>query len=488
MRRIDVPLTIFLVGATGDLSKKKILKALYQLFIQKLLPPSFRIIGLARAEFSLSDFVQFVKAKVDPKIEAEWHEFSTHLLYISGDVNSFKTFEKIKKIHDSFDECGNHLWYIATLPTLYTKVVSGIKHANIANSPCGWTKILLEKPFGTNLETARTLNHSLSAVFDESQIYRIDHFLAKETVQNVLIFRFANGMFEHLWNNKFVDHVQITASETIGIQGRSEFYDATGAVRDVVQNHVLQMLATVLMDEPTAISADAIRLRRQELLEKLRPISTNPIDPDVLFAQYTDGECVGEKVTGYRSEPNIPDESITETAVALRCFIDTPRWKGVPIFLRAGKRLQAEATEISIQFKEPPNKMFSKMGMSEKANILTLRIQPKEGISLVLRVKKPGLAMAFEDKPLTFSFQNSFSADLIEAYVKLIYDAVVGDSTFFPNAEGIEASWIFIEQVLNYKKKNDTPLDFYPAGSWGPDSFNTLLSSPARKWVYSGDF
>ncbi len=408
-------LTIFLIGATGDLSKKKILKALFQLFRDQLLPPEFQIIGVARKDFSLEEFHDFVKKIVKPQDEEQWRRFCSNLFYVSGDVSQPETFAKIGSFHKSLKQCGNHLWYVATLPALYVDVVRNIKK------------------------------------------------------------RFANGIFENLWNHQYIDSIQVRARETLGVGGREAFYNETGAIRDVVQNHVLQMVAMTLMEQPQSLAATDIRKRRRELISSLKLLDPKHIEDIAAFGQYTTGNIGEEKVKGYLEEAGVPEGSRTETAVVIKCFVNTDRWHDVPIYLRAGKRLPETVTEISIQFKEPSNPMFRKAGVPQEANVLTLRIGPNEGVTMRFHVKKPGLRLELEEVPMRFNYQTEFQMDLVEAYVKLIYDAVVGDPTLFPSASTVNASWNFIQPLLDYTASPTFRPDLYPAGTWGPKSFEHVL-------------
>lgn len=482
---IHESLTLFLIGATGDLSRHKILKALYTLFQEGLLPPHFNLIGNARAEYTESEFHLFIKNCVQPSDEVKWAAFCQRVKYVSGDVSDVETFNKIKACHEELPECGNHLWYIATLPSLYTDIIHNMKAVGFDQSKCGWTKCMLEKPFGTDVASARALDQELLNVFSEDQIYRIDHFLAKETVQNILIFRFANGLFENLWNRDFIDHIQIHASETLGVEGREIFYDQTGTLRDVVQNHVLHLLATTLMEEPATLQPADIRSKRSQLLAALKPLDGEHLENNIAYGQYTAGIISSNPVRGYLEEKRIDPHSGTETAVALKCFIDSPRWAGVPIYIRAGKRLDETVTEISIQFKERPNSMFATAQLLQNPNILTLRIGPNEGMEVRLYVKKPGISLGLQEVPVQFYYKNISQTDLVEAYVKLIYDAVQGDPTLFPDAKGIESCWQFIQPLLAQKDDPDFRPDSYPAGTQGPSSFEKLIEADGRHWYVS---
>ncbi|NCN24029.1 MAG: glucose-6-phosphate dehydrogenase [Candidatus Pacebacteria bacterium CG10_big_fil_rev_8_21_14_0_10_42_12] len=482
MHPISQPLTVFLIGVTGDLSKKKILRAFFELYKKHILDTNFTLIGIARKAFSQEDFREFVRVTLDINENSpDWKTFSQSLFYISGDVSDRQRFKEIKKFHSSRKTCGNHLWYVATLPSLYTEVVKNIRLEKLQDSSCGWTKLLLEKPFGIDLESSRKLNTELLQAFREDQIYRIDHFLAKETVQNLLAFRFANGLFETMWNAKHIDNIQITATETMGIGERAAFYDQTGATRDYFQNHVLQMLATTLMEEPEHLSAEAVRSKRRQLLSNLRITEKNG-HLQAFFGQYESGTVNDSPVAGYKQETNISGQSVTETAVAIECEVDSERWRGVPIYLRHGKRMRQAVSEITIVFKEPKNQMFSELGGTQPPNVLTLRIQPNEGIIFRFNVKKPGLKLDLQTVPMQFCYNSNQGSGLVEAYEKLLYDAISSDPMFFPEAAGIEESWKFVEPLLQLLKKPTFMPEKYVAGSWGPASFDKLL--PKNKtWI-----
>lgn len=480
MHRIAEPLTFFLVGITGDLARKKVLKAIYQLYVERLLPDDFKLVGIARRPFSPEEFKQYLHDTIQPQSSEGWDAFCGKTFYIAGDVKDRETFEKIAAFHDKLPTCGNHLWYLATLPSLYDTVAKHMGELGLHHSPCGWSKLLLEKPFGVGVETARQLNQTLQNLFQEEDIFRADHYLAKETVQNLLVFRFANGIFEHLWNNQYIDNIQINALvQSMGIEGRGEFYDATGTIRDVIQNHALQMMAMALMDEPNGLTSTSVRQQRKELLANMRIADRAAGQKAVVRGQYTAGEAEGELVQGYLEEKEVTPNSQTETAVALKFEVDTPRWRGVPIYVRAGKRLARTVTEISIQFKENPNRMFGERGSSPNANVLTFRIGPNEGVVVRLFVKKPGLKLELEEVPMQFCYKNQFQIELVEAYVKLIHDAVQGDLTLFPQADEIERSWEIVEEVL----QSPTPVQPYTAGTWGPAGFDELLERDGRSWI-----
>jgi len=484
MKRIEFPLNIFLIGATGDLAKRKILPAIYNLYQKKILPTQFRLIGVARRKMNKEQFEQYAYQIIQPaKTDEQWRQFCKSMFFVSGDVADLQTFVQLRKFHSHLDQCGNHLWYVATLPNLYLDVIRNIKQTSLEKVACGWTKFLLEKPFGTDLTSSQTLNKELLQVFAEEQIYRIDHFLAKETIQNLMVFRFGNGIFEHLWNRHHIDHIQIIASEKVGINGRANFYDAIGVVRDVVQNHILQMLAMSLMEEPAGLDSKTIHAHRMQFLSQLEIISAHQIKKRVVFGQYASGEIDGQLVKGYRQEDNGLEHSNTPTAIAAKLLVNSPRWQGTPIYLRAGKRLSQAVTEINIQFKEPLNAMFKNQGISQQSNVLTLRIQPNEGVVLRMNVKQPGLQLEMKQVPMQFCYKTEFQMGLVEAYEKLIYDAAQGDPTLFPQANDIDASWRIVQPLLDYLQETNLQPDLYPAGSWGSDSFQKLIANDGRQWL-----
>lgn len=477
-------LAIFLIGVTGDLSKKKILKAIYNLFCDNRLQEPFTLIGNSRTPMSHEEFRSFVRGVIQPNEEYSWEKFSQCLYYVSGSVTDSSTFEQITQLHNELKtsrHCHNHLWYLATLPSLYLPVVQQLRATGLHKTAEGWTKIMIEKPFGTDLGSAKKLNDELTSIFSEEQIYRIDHFLGKETVQNVLAFRFANGLFEHLWSNKFIDHIQVTHAETMGVEGREEFYDMTGATRDVVQNHLLQMIAVTMMEEPKSLEPQDIRSARSRLLSSLSCFDKKEIEKNVLFGQYDSGEINGKTVSAYTDLHRVPDNSNTETAVALKLQVDSDRWRGVPIYVRTGKRLQLDVLELSIQFKDPVNAMFKDIPFGPDPNVLSFRFQPNEGIILKLFVKKPGHGIALDPVSMEFCYRNEYQMNFVEAYERLIYDATQSDATLFPSADGIESTWKIVDEILKYKQQV-RPMH-YQAGTWGPKSFDQFIEQDGRKWI-----
>lgn len=473
MQKVTEPLTLVLVGATGDLAKKKILKAVYMLYEKNLLPADFLLLGNARSAYSREAFTGYAESIVNPSDPAIWKRFTAHIDYISGDVTDEQVFIDIRQYLDDKKRLGNLLWYIASFPSLYDDIIRHVGNCSLNRRPDGWVKFMLEKPFGTDYASARQLNSHLLKIFDEEQIYRIDHFLAKETVQNLLAFRFANSMFEHLWDRSSIDHIQVNAVEDFGITGRERFYDSTGTVRDVVQNHVLQMIAMTLMEQPKSLGVSDIRAARRDLLAQIAPLKYEDVGRIARFGQYR----------GYTQEKDISSQSKTETAVAFKLEVANDRWRGVPIYVRAGKQLKRSVTEITIQFKPNKKSLFNSGSSIRRPTALTLRIGPNEGVIIHLAVKKPGLDFKIDEVPMQFCYKNEYQMDLVEAYVKLINDAIAGDITLFQHADGIETSWQYVEPLLHHVQSPTFIPELYDQGSWGPESFERLLIANGRSWL-----
>ncbi len=484
MQQLQSPLTFVLIGATGDLSKKKILPALYRLHRQGLLAHSesgemqFSLIGNGRTQHDDASFRQFVHDVVQPADGATWKEFAKSLHYVQGSATEAETLQQILDRYQELNQqhdCSNILWHFSILPKLYVPIIENFPKLDVAQCVDGWMKIMLEKPFGTDLKSARELNTILAKYFNEDQIYRIDHYLAKETVQNILAFRFANDMFEYIWNKDYIEHIEITALETQGIAGRENFYDDVGAVRDVIQNHALQMLATSIMEEPNSLSANDIRDKRHAAIDSLS--LRGSVEESVSLGQFE----------SYRTADAIPDDSTTETAAALALTSSLPHMQGVPLYIRAGKKLARDVTEISVQFKQKKNKMFADLDAKQlpmtAGNVLTLRIKPNEGIVIRLGVKKPGLDLELEETPMQFCYSESFTQDLVAAYQKVIYDAIAGNQTLFPRQDGIEASWRLVQPVLEYMSTTDFSPEQYADGTWGPDGFGHLTARDSCEWI-----
>jgi glucose-6-phosphate 1-dehydrogenase len=491
--RIPDPTILVIFGASGDLTKRKLLPALYHLFQSNLLPDKFAIVGVARRPLG-DEFAQDMRegivefGEVD-KSDAKLDPFVSHISYFAlnfddpGHYAALKT--ELDRIAKEKNIGPNRLFYLATAPEFFAGIVENLGAQGMATPAQGRSAVVIEKPFGHDLDSARLLNQQVDAVFNESQIFRIDHYLGKETVQNLLIFRFANGIFEPIWKRNYIDHVQITAAETIGVEGRGNFYEKAGALRDVVQNHMMELLALVALEPPSSFDADSVR---REKLKVWQAIPTIPILKTVR-GQYGPGIVDGEHVIGYRDEENVNPESGTETFAALQLSIENWRWAGVPFFLRAGKRMKKRATEISIQFKQPPLLIFDRMATTGPCseilpNLLTIRIQPDEGIALRFGAKVPTTSeMAVCPVNMDFDYQTAFGKSTANGYERLLLDAMLGDQTLFAHREGVETNWALYTPVLQaWAAKKPLVFPNYFAGSWGPECADHLLEKTGHAW------
>jgi len=491
-RAVPQPCIIVIFGATGDLTHRKLIPALYNLAADGDLPPAVAIVGFARREKSDEEFRteleeatrKFSRQAVRDEI---WRTFAQSIFYHQSEFGDEAGYETLAKRLDKIDkECGtrgNRLFYFAAAPDQFEPILKHLKAAGL-NETCkgSWARVIVEKPFGTDLASARELNRIVRNSFTEEQTYRIDHFLGKETAQNILVLRFANAIFAPLWNRHYIEHVQITAAETLGVETRAGFYDRTGALRDMVQNHLLQLLCLVAMEPPIDLSADSIRDEKVKVVRSLRRFTQSEISANVVRGQYAQGAIDGKPVAGYRKEPKVKSDSQTETFVALRLYIDDWRWADVPIYMRVGKRLPKSATEISIHFKKAPAVLFNK-NLSDQ-NVLVIRIQPDEGISLRIHAKVPGTSFRVEPVKMDFHYGTSFGKASPEAYERLLLDAMSGDATLFARRDEVEEAWSFIDVIESaWSAKKDAPgLFSYPAGSWGPDEADDLLARDDRAW------
>jgi len=481
------PCAIVMFGASGDLAKRKLLPALYDLAIHSCLAPRFKLLGFARTEMSDDQFRKEASEFLPAGDGAQREEFMQHLHYFRGnydDAESYKGLaQRLEELNRTGNLGGNRLFYLATPPNIYPKVVEQLGQAGLVKPATNgsWSRIIIEKPFGRDGVSARDLNRKVLQVFEESQVYRIDHYLGKETVQNLLVFRFGNGIFEPLWNRNYVDYVQITAAEQLGVEQRAAFYESAGALRDMIQSHVLQLASLVAMEAPAAFDATAVRNEKLKVLQSIRPLQPGTVEKLVVRGQYGPGSIDGKDVPGYRGEPGVNPNSATETFVALKLYVDNWRWSGVPFYLRSGKRLERAVTEIAIGFKRAPHMVFQ--GDDGEQNSLILNIQPDEGISLTFGAKSPGGKMQISPVKMDFKYRQAFGSGSREAYATLINDCVRGEATLFDRADSVEAAWALVDPILEAWQNGAAPkFPNYAAGSEGPQAAIELAEADGRHW------
>jgi glucose-6-phosphate 1-dehydrogenase len=492
-RALPQPCSIVIFGATGDLTHRKLIPALYNLAADGELPPGTTVIGFARRPKTDDEFrseleettKKFSRQKVRDEV---WKTFAAALFYHQSDFENESGYQSLAKRLDEIDSerstRGNRLFYFAAGPEQFEPILKNLKAAGLSKAKDdGWARVIIEKPFGRDLASARELNRVVANSFSEDQTYRIDHFLGKETAQNILVLRFANAIFEPIWNSRYIDHMQIAAAETLGVEARGGYYETAGALRDMVQNHMLQLLCLVAMEAPTDLRADSIRDEKVKVVRSLRRYDSGEVAKFVVRGQYGKGAINGEDVPAYREEERVDSKSQTETYVALRMLIDNWRWSEVPIYVRVGKRLPKSATEISVHFKKAPMVLFNRDSTVLDQNVLVIRIQPDEGISLRMMAKIPGSSLRIEPVKMDFHYGTSFGKPSPEAYERLLLDAMSGDATLFARRDEVEEAWSFIDTVENgWAEKNAEPLSFYPAGSWGPEEAEELLARDGRNW------
>jgi glucose-6-phosphate 1-dehydrogenase len=497
-RVIPPPNAMVVFGGSGDLAHRKIVPALYNLELNRLLPQHFAVVGVARSAFSDEEYRADMRKAVEefsrtrPIQHQVWESFASRLYYVTGSTDDPATYGKVGDLLERFERehgtDGNRLFYMSLIPRLFPGAIQGIGKSGIGGRGYdrGWSRVVVEKPFGHDLASARELQALVTEVFPERDVFRIDHYLGKESVQNIIALRFANGIFEPVWSHHYVDHVQITVAESIGIEHRGNFYETAGAIRDIIQNHALQLLSLIAMEPPATFEPEEVRNEKVKVLKALRRMSGPVVDRNVVRGQYDRGWVDGQPVPAYREEPDVAPDSVVETYVAAEFLVDNWRWAGTPIFLRTGKRLPKRATEVVVQFKAAPHLPFgeaAKEGL--EPNALVLRIQPNEGITLKLGAKVPGPSMQVRSVNMDFSYGTSFADDLPDAYERLLLDIMIGDPSLFPRWDQVEESWQIIQPILDRWAETPPPeFPNYEAGDWGPKEADELIArhSHDRRW------
>ena len=480
-------------GASGDLTYRKLIPAIFDLYKNKLLPTNFAVLGVSRSIISDTDFREKMKKGIksfahyknasDEKIDL----FLSKVFYLSMDTGDGDEYVKLKKrlseIDNDYKTDKNYIFYLSTPPQLYSKIPKYLYGQGLNLQSKGFRRIIIEKPFGHDLQSAQNLNKELLEFFDDSQIYRIDHYLGKETVQNLMVTRFANGIYEPLWNRNYIQRIEVTAAESIGVEGRGGYYDQAGALRDMVQNHLMQLVALIAMEPPTKINAEAIKYEKMKVFQALHPLSESDLKRNVIRGQYSSSKIRGDVVTGYRQEDSVDKKSRTETFFAMKFFIDNWRWAGVPFYIRTGKRLPTRVSEIVIHFKPSPQQLFCEN--EDNDNQLILRIQPDEGILLKTGMKMPGNGYDVKTVNMDFHYTDLDDHYIPEAYERLILDCMAGDSTLFMDGPASEETWKFVQPILDYWENDENaPLYGYPSGSWGPEKSDSLIEGENQRWRY----
>lgn len=488
--RIAGPCGMVLFGVTGDLSRKKVMPAIYDLANRGLLPPGFSLVGFARRQWADEDFAAEVRQAVQdhartPFREEVWRQLASGFRFIQGDFSDDGAFAELRRTLTDLDTSrgtmGNHAFYLSIPPRFFGQVITQLKkHGFTDDQQDAWRRVVIEKPFGHDLSSAQRLNQIVAEVFPTGSVFRIDHYLGKETVQNILALRFANNIFEPIWNANHIDHVQITMAEDIGIGSRAGYYDGIGAARDVIQNHLMQLLALTAMEEPITLEAENLRMEKRKVLEAVR--LPDRLDLHTVCGQYAAGWSGGLKVPGFLQEEGIPEDSRTDTYAAIKLFVDTRRWAGVPFYLRTGKRLGRRVTEIALIFKKAPHLPFTPTATEDLThNAIVIRIQPDEGITVRFGAKVPGTSMEIRDVNMDFAYGGSFTESSAQAYERLILDVLLGDPPLFPRHEEVELSWQVLDPILRHWAKSSPPAS-YPAGTWGPVEADQMMARDQRAW------
>jgi glucose-6-phosphate 1-dehydrogenase len=480
-------------GASGDLTKRKLLPALYNLAKDGLLSKQFAVVGFAKNSYTTDEFrakiteevKEFATAPIDPDL---WKWFFERIYYICGDFNDPAKYDELKNLLQEIDKChntaGNYMCYMATSPDFFATIIQQLGAAGLVKEDKAWRRVIIEKPFGRDYESARKLNQEIREILSEKQIYRIDHYLGKETVQNILVFRFSNGIFEPIWNRRYIDHVQITVAETVGVEQRGGYYDHSGTLRDMVPNHIFQLICLTAMEPPISFGDDAVRDEQEKILKAIQPMTPEEVLSRTVRGQYGAGTVGNEKVAGYRSEPNVSPTSSTETFVAMKLYIDNWRWAEVPFYLRTGKRLPKRVTEIAIQFKRAPFVLFRQTPVEKLSpNRLVLHLQPDEGISLTFGAKIPGPIVRLGSVDMNFHYADYFGSTPSTGYERLLYDCMLGDATLFQRSDMVETAWNVVAPILDvWAALPPRTFPNYAAGSWGPKEGEDLIERDKRHW------
>lgn len=491
-QRTPEPLILVIFGASGDLTQRKLVPAIYKLKRARRLPPELTIVGFARRDWSHEYFREQMKEGIEQfsdgiGSEEMWNEFAEGLYYSSGDIDKPESYQKLNSLLSELDSkrrtMGNRVFYLSVSPNFFPEAIRQLGGAKMLADPAK-TRLVIEKPFGRDLASAQKLNRVVQQVCQEKQVYRIDHYLGKETVQNLLVFRFGNAIFEPLWNRQYVDHIQISVAETVGVEDRAGYYESAGALRDMLQNHLMQLFCFATMEPPNALDADSIRTEKVKVLQATRLADPINLGNSAIRGQYTAGWIKGKPVPGYREEPGVASDSNTATYVAMKLAIDTWRWQGVPFYLRTGKRLPKKVSEIAIQFREVPFLIFQSAAKQVNPNVLVMRIHPNEGISLRFEAKMPGPDLQTRTVEMDFDYDSAFGIPSSDAYDRLLIDCMLGDQTLFTRADEVEEAWRIVTPVLNaWEVKTDPALiPKYPAGTWEPAEAELLLKRDGRRW------